>query len=64
MNPDAYPLPKQDDILGAMGGAQVFSILDMAKSFYQQKIVPEDRNWIVYSNSDFVGNTSRLAIPC
>lgn len=40
---DAYPLPKQDDILEAMGGSIVFSCLDMVKSFFQQKIRPEDR---------------------
>ena len=43
MNCDAYPLPKQDDILTAMGGATVFSVLDMTKSFFQQRIRPEDR---------------------
>jgi hypothetical protein len=40
---DAYPLPKQDDILTAMGGSIVFSILDMTKSFFQQGIRPDDR---------------------
>jgi hypothetical protein len=40
---DAYPLPRQDDIFNAMGGATVFTILDIVKSFFQQKIAPEDR---------------------
>jgi hypothetical protein len=40
---DAYPLPKQDDILTAMHGSEVFSVLDMTKSFFQQKICPGDR---------------------
>jgi hypothetical protein len=39
---DAYPLPKQDDILRAMNGTTVFSYLNMTKSFFQQVITPED----------------------
>lgn len=34
--PDAYPLPKQDTILEALGGSTVFTSLDMTKSFFQQ----------------------------
>jgi hypothetical protein len=40
---DAYPLPRQDDILQKMHGCQIFSSLDMTKSFFQQRIRPEDR---------------------
>ena len=43
MHTDAYPLPRQDTILSTMGGASVFSILDMTKSFFQQRIKPQDR---------------------
>ena len=41
--PDAYPLPKQDDVLGALGGAVIFTSLDIQKSFFQQRIRKEDR---------------------
>lgn len=41
--PDAYPLPKQDDILGAMGGSTVFSSLDITKGFFQQPLALGDR---------------------
>ena len=41
--PDAYPLPKQDDILQALGGAVIFSSIDMTKGFFQQDIAEEDR---------------------
>ena len=37
--PDAYPLPKQDDVLGALGGAVIFTSLDIQKSFFQQRSV-------------------------
>ena len=40
---DAYPLPKQDTILSALGGSVAFSSLDMTKSFFQQKVAPEDK---------------------
>ena len=43
INMDAYPLPKQDTILTAMTGSTVFSILDITKGFFQQKIREEDR---------------------
>lgn len=41
--PDAYPLPRQDDVLSAMGGSVVFSSLDMTKSFFQQRILEQDQ---------------------
>lgn len=43
LNLNTYPLPRQDTILSALGGAIVFSSLDITKSFFQQKIAPEDR---------------------
>ena len=39
---NAYPLPKADDVLSAMGGATIFSSVDMTKSFFQQPLAPED----------------------
>lgn len=41
--PDAYPLPKQDTILSSLGGATVFSSLDIVKGFFQQPIAEEDQ---------------------
>ena len=32
--PDAYLLPKQDTILGALGGSVVFSSVDLTKGFF------------------------------
>ena len=43
LRPDAYPLPKQDDILGALGGAGIFTSLDITKSFFQQRILESDQ---------------------
>ena len=41
--PDAYPLPKQDTILGALGGGIIFSTMDITKGFFQQPIAEEDQ---------------------
>jgi hypothetical protein len=41
--PDVYPLPRQDDILAALGGSIIFSSLDMTKGFFQQKIEEKDQ---------------------
>lgn len=41
--PNAYPLPQQNEVLGAMGGVTVFSLLDMMKGFFQQQVWKEDR---------------------
>ncbi|KAF2963381.1 hypothetical protein GQX73_g10196 [Xylaria multiplex] len=40
---DAYPLPRQDDILGALHGSTVFTVVDVMKGFFQQEIPREDR---------------------
>jgi hypothetical protein len=40
--PDAYPLPKQDQVLMALGGATVFTSMDIRKGFFQQRIDPAD----------------------
>jgi Reverse transcriptase (RNA-dependent DNA polymerase) len=41
--PDAYPLPRQDDVLSAVGGAMIFSSMDIQKGFFQQRIRDEDK---------------------
>ena len=41
--PNAYLLLQQNNILGAMGGATVFSSLDVTKGFFQQRIQSKDR---------------------
>lgn len=41
--PDAYPLPKQDTVLQALGGGVVFSSFDIVKSFFQQPIEEQDQ---------------------
>lgn len=41
--PDAYSLPRQDTILGSLGGGVIFSSIDLAKGFFQQPIAEQDQ---------------------
>jgi hypothetical protein len=40
--PDAYPLPRQDDITSAIMGHYWLSIFDMLSAYYQRRVHPED----------------------
>ena len=47
---DAYPLPKQDEVLSAVAGARYISTLDLTKGFYQVPISPESRQYAAISS--------------
>jgi hypothetical protein len=40
--PDAYPLPRQDDITNAIMGHYWLSIFDMLSAYYQRRVHPDD----------------------
>ena len=40
---DAYPLPRVEDNLDALGGARWFSTLDLAAGFYQVAVTEKDK---------------------
>ena len=40
--PDRYPLPRIDDLLDRLAGAQVFSTLDCASGYWQIPVHPDD----------------------
>ena len=40
---DVYPLPRVDDLLGALGGAKYFSSLDLASGHWQVELDEEAR---------------------
>ena len=41
---DAYPLPRIEESLDALGGAKYFSTLDLASAYNQVELHPEDRH--------------------
>ncbi|KAL9952487.1 hypothetical protein ACROYT_G039751 [Oculina patagonica] len=46
---DAIPLPRTDDLLVALGGAQWFSSLDLASGYWQMQVKEEDRPKTAFS---------------
>ncbi len=40
---DAFPLPRIDESLDALGGAQVFSTIDLASGYHQVAVHEKDR---------------------
>lgn len=45
---DAYPIPKIDSCLDALGGSTYFSRLDLRTSYWQVEILPEDRDKMAF----------------
>ena len=46
---DAYPLPRVDETLDSLGGAQYFSTLDLASGYWQVEVDPSDRPKTAFS---------------
>ena len=40
---DVYPLPRIDESLDALGGAAIFSTMDLQSAYYQVEIAEEDK---------------------
>lgn len=45
---DAYPLPKIDECLDVLGGATVFSTLDLQSGYWQIAVEPKDHDKTVF----------------
>jgi hypothetical protein len=46
---DSYPLPRIDQALDSLGGAFYFTVLDMARGYFQVQIKAEDREKTAFS---------------
>ena len=51
---DSYPLPRTEDNLDALGGAQFFSTLYLASGYWQVKIDERDKDKSFYLPQRFV----------
>ena len=49
---DAHPLPRIDDTLDTLGGAQWFSILGLAGGYWQVEVDPADREKTAFATPD------------
>ena len=49
---DAHPLPRIDDTLDTLGGAQWFSTLDLASGYWQVEVHPPDREKTAFATPD------------
>ncbi len=48
---DAFPLPRIDESVDALGGAQVFSTIDLASSYHQVAVHEKDRSKTAFTTS-------------
>ena len=58
---DRFPLPRITDILDRLGGAQYFSVFDLANGFHQIPMAPEDRAKTAFTTPD--GHYEYLRMP-
>ena len=58
---DAYPLPRMEDCLDCLGGAQVFSTLDLQSGFWQIEIEEDDRQKTAFSTRN--GHYEYVTMP-
>ncbi|XP_057376543.1 uncharacterized protein LOC130697744 [Daphnia carinata] len=57
---DVYPLPRIDDVLDRLAGAQFFSCLDLASGYWQVPVALEDREKTAFVTPDGLYQFTRL----
>ena len=60
---DVYPMPRQDDILGRLGGSRFFSTLDLENGFWQVPVTPEHRVKTAFTASRQMDSGSSRGCP-
>ena len=58
---DLYPLPRCDDILGSLAGAQWFSHLDLLRGYWQIDVALEDREKTAFATPNGLYQFRRLS---
>ncbi|KZS20305.1 Uncharacterized protein APZ42_013048, partial [Daphnia magna] len=57
---DVYPLPRIDDVLDRLAGANFFSCLDLASGYWQVPVAPEDQEKTAFITPDGLYSFVRL----
>ncbi|GMF20951.1 unnamed protein product [Phytophthora fragariaefolia] len=57
---DAYPLPRINETLGALGGAQLFTTLDLRSGYWQIGVAPADRDKTVFTTKQGLNRFRRM----
>ncbi len=58
--PDAYPLPRTDDLIEALGSASLFSSLDMGWAFWQVPVPEEKRHATAFATPEGLYEFNRM----
>lgn len=58
--PDAYPLPRIEDVVNSIAMHRVFSVIDLSKAYYQIEIRAQDRPYTAFQAGEELFQFSRI----
>ena len=58
--PDAYPLPRIEDIVHSIAANRIFSVIDLSKAYYQIEICPKDRPYTAFQAGNELFQFTRI----
>ena len=58
--PDAYPLPRIEDVVNSIAMHRVYSVIDLSKAYYQIEIRAEDRPYTAFQAGEELFQFSRI----
>ena len=59
---DSYPLPRIDEPLDAVGGAAIFSTMDLQSAYYQVEIAEDDKAKTAFNTPISLFDLNRMAV--
>ena len=58
--PDAFPLPRTDDLIEALGSAQIFSSMDLGSAFWQVGLPEEKKHTTAFATPEGLYEFNRM----
>ena len=58
--PDAYPLPRIEDVVNSIAMHRVFSVIDLSKAYYQIEICSQDRPYTAFQAGEELYQFTRI----